>query len=147
MTMARPLPILLLLGLAVTLCQANLTDECLWCMCYVSSNGCKMPEPVCQNNGWGEVCGPWAMSKPYWMDGGNQNGDFYACAEDWSCNESTVRSYLARYVTSPYATCQYYARTHVGGPNGASQEYTLDYWYQVKDCLDYGIYTPPPTTD
>ncbi|XP_047499080.1 lysozyme-like [Penaeus chinensis] len=121
----------------------ELTDECLACMCFVSSNGCKMPEPVCQNNGWGEVCGPWAITLYYWMDGGYLNGDFYTCVEDWDCNEASVRGYLARYVTSPYADCQYYARTHAGGPSGPSMDFTLDYWFQVKACLDYSLFTPP----
>merc|ERR1712226_915507 len=113
-----------LVGAAV----GELTDDCLACMCYVSSYGCKLNDPPCQDNGFGEVCGPWAITKLYWVDGGLQGGEFYGCVSSWDCNEATVRSYLDRYVTSPYADCEYYARTHVGGPSGASQAWTMDYW-------------------
>ncbi|KAK7086380.1 hypothetical protein SK128_012542 [Halocaridina rubra] len=121
-----------------------LEDDCLACMCFASSNGCVMPDPVCQNNGFGEVCGPWAITQGYWMDGGYQGGLFYDCVEDWDCNESTVRAYMTRYVTDPNADCELYARTHVGGPFGSSADWTLDYWYQVRNCLDYALFTPPP---
>lgn len=78
------------------------------------------------------------------MDGGSQKGDFYTCSRDWFCSESTVRSVLTHYVTSPNATCQDYARTHVGGPGGPSRANTLNQWYKVEDCLDYGIDTLHP---
>lgn len=32
-----------------------------------------MPEPLCEIHG-SELCGPWMMSKSYWMDGGSQKG-------------------------------------------------------------------------
>ena len=64
--------------------------------------------------------------------------DYYSCVADWSCNEQAVRGYLARYVTNPYAKCETYARTHYGGPYGASQDYTLDYWHKVESCLNRG---------
>ncbi|XP_047499051.1 lysozyme-like [Penaeus chinensis] len=117
-------------------------DDCLACMCWASSN-CSMPTPVCKMNGWGEVCGPWAITEPYWVDGGRLFNNFYKCVEDWKCNEDTVRNYLDRYVTDSDAKCQDYARTHAGGPLGAWNDGTLPYWYSVKDCLDYGIFTPP----
>ncbi|XP_047499014.1 lysozyme-like [Penaeus chinensis] len=134
----------LLLASAAYHVSAELTDECLACMCYVSSSGCVMPESVCQNNGWGEVCGPWSITKPYWIDANEPGGDYYTCVAAWDCNEATVRAYLKRYVSNPSATCETYARTHVGGPWGIDQDYATDYWYLVKDCLDYGLFTPPP---
>lgn len=36
-----------------------------------------MPENVCQNNGWGEVCGPWSITKPYWTDAYKPGGGAY----------------------------------------------------------------------
>ncbi|XP_042889606.1 lysozyme-like isoform X2 [Penaeus japonicus] len=108
-----------------------------------ASSNCSMPTQVCKMNSWGEVCGPWAITEPYWMDGGRLFGDFYRCVENWQCNEDTVRNYLKRYVTNPDAKCQDYARTHAGGPLGAWNDGTLSYWYSVKDCLDYSIFTPP----
>ncbi|KAK4297127.1 hypothetical protein Pmani_030431 [Petrolisthes manimaculis] len=113
-------------------------------MCYASSEGCSMPSPACSVSGGIEVCGPWAITLGYWIDGGRHGEDFYTCGSDWDCSEATVRSYLSRWVTTPDATCETYARTHVGGPYGADADYTLEYWYSVKDCLDYGLFTPPP---
>ncbi|XP_018018289.1 lysozyme [Hyalella azteca] len=123
---------------------AELTDDCLACMCYVSSAGCVMPDPPCHQESWGVVCSPWGFTEPYWKDGGRLGGDFQTCGADWDCSEATVRGYLARYVIDSSATCETYARVHIGGPQGASASYTLDYWYDVRDCLDNGSFTPPP---
>ncbi|XP_071536842.1 lysozyme-like [Panulirus ornatus] len=111
-------------------------------MCWASSN-CTMKDPVCQIHEWGEVCGPWAITQPYWVDGGSHGEGFYSCVLDWQCNENTVRGYMAHYLPSPYAKCEDYARTHAGGPLGSSNDNTLPYWYTVKDCLDYSLFTPP----
>ncbi|XP_071536818.1 lysozyme-like [Panulirus ornatus] len=136
----------LLLAVLVATTTAELTDECLYCMCYASSNGCVMPDPTCRNDGWGELCGPWAITEPYWEDGGHLLGDYYKCTKDWECNEKTVRHYMEKYVKDPTATCEKYARTHVGGPWGSDADYTLEYWWEVEDCLDHGLYTRPTTT-
>ncbi|XP_066990445.1 lysozyme-like [Macrobrachium rosenbergii] len=136
-------PLVLAIAACASFAHAGVDDDCLACMCFVSSSGCQMPDPVCEDTDWGEVCGPWAITNPYWIDGGFQGGTFQNCVQSWECNESTVRAYLARYVRDPKATCETYARTHVGGPSGPSLDYTLTYWYQVKTCLDYGLFTPP----
>lgn len=97
-----------------------------------------MNDPPCMKTGDGEydeVCGPWAITYWYWYDGGELLGDFYTCAADWTCNELTVRAYLNRYVTADDATCETYARTHVGGPSGSTADYTLPYWDDVEKCL------------
>ena len=70
--------------------------------------------------------------------------DFKKCAADWTCNELTVRNYLKRYVTKPDATCETYARTHVGGPSGINADYTIIYWNKVEDCLLNNLTTIEP---
>jgi hypothetical protein len=130
--------------LLVVVTNAELTDECLACMCYASSDGCQMPEPPCRQESWGVVCSPWGFTQPYWQDAGRLGDDFESCGSDWDCSEATVRAYLDRYVTDDTATCETYARTHIGGPWGANEDYTLDYWYDVDDCLAIGNFTLPP---
>ncbi|XP_042859431.1 lysozyme-like [Penaeus japonicus] len=138
---------LFFLVVAIGATTAELEDSCLACMCYVSSSGCVMPDSVCWNTNWGELCGPWAITKPYWTDADKPGGDYYTCVADWDCNEETVRAYLARYVGNPHASCETYARTHYGGPWGANEDYATDYWHMVKDCLDYGLFTLPPSVE
>ncbi|XP_076032747.1 invertebrate-type lysozyme-like [Oratosquilla oratoria] len=134
------------LGIVVAGTLADpLSFECLGCMCYVSSQGCFMSDPVCHKTPEGvEVCGPWAITEPYWIDANRPGKFFHTCVESWDCNEEAVRNYLNRYAASTYATCETYARVHFGGPSGASADYTLDYWYKVEKCLENGYYTPPP---
>ncbi|XP_037788962.1 lysozyme-like [Penaeus monodon] len=138
---------LFFLAVALSAAAAELEDSCLACMCYVSSSGCVMPDGVCRNTAWSEVCGPWAVTKPYWEDAHKPGGDFYPCMADWDCNEQTVRAYLDRYVENPFATCETYARTHYGGPWGMNEDYATDYWLLVKDCLDDGLFTTPPSVE
>ena len=33
-----------------------------------------MDSQPCHGPAWGEVCGPWAITMPYWVDGGYQGG-------------------------------------------------------------------------
>ncbi|KAF2359841.1 Invertebrate-type lysozyme, partial [Trinorchestia longiramus] len=132
-----------LLHLAVVT-HAELTDDCLACMCYVSSDGCQMPDPPCRQESWGVVCSPWGFTEPYWIDAGELGDDFETCGADWDCSEATVRSYLDRYVTDDSATCETYARMHFGGPYGFNGDGARDYWYAVEDCLDEDLLTLPP---
>ena len=63
----------------------ELTDEGLSCMCVASSNGCYMPDPPCVNNpSIGTVCGPWAITEPYWVDGGRLGGSKYQIKNAWT---------------------------------------------------------------
>ncbi|XP_066990444.1 lysozyme-like [Macrobrachium rosenbergii] len=121
----------------------TLTDDCLACMCYASSDGCVMPDPVC-TDGEMEVCGPFAITRIYWMEAGWFGGEFHTCVEDWQCNEDTVRGYLAKFVTDVNATCEDFARTHVGGPHGPDADSTLPYWHEVQSCLDNSTFTVSP---
>ncbi|XP_076051054.1 invertebrate-type lysozyme-like [Oratosquilla oratoria] len=114
-------------------------DDCLACMCYVSSSGCKIRDPVCR----GDICGPFGITEPYWIDAGRPGKIMDTCMKNWECNKETVHNYLNRYVSSPYATCETYARVHYGGPSGASADYTLYYWNEVQKCLEDNLYPPP----
>ncbi|XP_064120746.1 lysozyme-like [Macrobrachium nipponense] len=136
----------------------TLSDDCLECMCYepqnfkerifqASSDGCVMPDPVCTDGEMGEVCGPFAITRIYWMEAGWFGGEFHNCVEDWQCNEDTVRGYLAKFVTDANATCEDFARTHVGGPHGPHTDATLPYWHEVQTCLDNSTFTVYPEED
>ncbi|XP_068229658.1 lysozyme-like [Palaemon carinicauda] len=115
----------------------TLTDDCLACMCYVSSDGCVMPDPICSEDvEHGEICGPFAINRVYWMEAGWIGEEFHTCMEDWQCNEDTVRSYLSKFVLDANATCEEFSRTHVGGRHGPDMDSTLSYWLDVESCLD-----------
>jgi len=133
---------LLLLGVA----SAQLTDECIGCMCKASS-GCVMQDPPCFETDWGSyVCSPWKFTEPYWMDGGYLGKNFETCGGNWACSEDTVRGYLHRYA-GDYETCETYARTHLGGPWDMNSDAATNYWRDVQRCLAEGGYIIPDDPD
>ncbi|CAF1608973.1 unnamed protein product [Didymodactylos carnosus] len=83
-------------------------------------------------------CGYYQIKNNYYIDCGQPGSDWHSCANDQSCAETCVRSYMSRYGT--YCTggrtpaCQDYARIHNGGPKGCTNPATLDYWQKVQRC-------------
>jgi len=134
----RLLPVLLLEGAAC----AQLSDDCLGCMCE-AYDGCVMEDPPCYETSWGSyVCSPWKFNEPYWIDGGHLGKDFETCGGNWACSADTVRGYLHRYA-GPSATCEKYARTHMGGPLNLGSIEANKFWCNVKACIEDGGYTIP----
>ncbi|XP_066270833.1 lysozyme-like [Branchiostoma lanceolatum] len=114
-------------------------DECVQCICIVETS-CAMPDPLCNFDLHGsEACGPYQITYPYWIDGGRQGGDWKSCTASFSCSNSTVDGYMARYATEARLghppACEDWARIHNGGPNGHTSGATLGYWGRVHGCL------------
>lgn len=78
----------------------NLNTACLNCLCYVSTmcdmaNGCV-----------GGYCGPYNISKVYWVDAGKvvlpdddpeRNHAWEDCARSYPCAQRMIRGYLQRF--------------------------------------------------
>ncbi|KAM3965827.1 lysozyme [Aphomia sociella] len=78
---------------------SNLNGTCLRCLCHVA--GCDMSHGCS-----GGYCGPFYMSRLYWIDAGKptlENDDperdeaFDDCARDYFCSIRVVESYMAKY--------------------------------------------------
>ncbi|XP_071492298.1 invertebrate-type lysozyme-like [Diadema antillarum] len=119
-------------------------EDCLQCMCLALSSRCQMPHPVCSFDVISLLCGPYRIDEPYWIDArlraGDLKGSWQQCSSDVTCSKNTVQGYMARYAVSSRLghppTCEDFARIHVGGPNGFKSSSTLNFWLQVKECLD-----------
>ncbi|CAG9564881.1 unnamed protein product [Danaus chrysippus] len=78
----------------------NLTDGCYRCLCYIStlcdvSNDCS-----------GGYCGPFNISRVYWVDAGNitlpddepeRNNAWKDCARNYQCARRIIEGYLQRF--------------------------------------------------
>jgi hypothetical protein len=76
-----------------------MTESCLACICQASTN-CNLTTR-CINKG--KYCGPFLISKPYWLDAGqltlvgdkaDRSGAFEDCANDPICSAQSVRTYM-----------------------------------------------------
>ncbi|XP_055372737.1 lysozyme-like [Condylostylus longicornis] len=88
----------------VVIAQGDLppvSENCLKCICDTVT-GCD-PNFGCID---GYVCGPFRITKPYWIDGGNNtiNGEaidsptaFENCVTDYNCAVQTVQGYMANW--------------------------------------------------
>jgi len=115
---------------------AGFTDKCMKCICQVESNcnaniGCVMDVGSLS-------CGAYQIKNPYWIDCGSPGGGWQTCANQLSCSETCVRSYMSRYGTyctgGRAPTCEDYARIHNGGPKGCTNSATAGYWAKVRSC-------------
>lgn len=124
----------------------GLSDNCIGCICESSTN-CNVSMP-CINGG--AFCGPFLISKGFWIDGGScvLDGDnpnhaqaFNRCALDLVCSANTIRSYINRFKKDcngdQLVTCEDYVMIHKnGGWNcGRSLEKT-DFWRVFQTCKD-----------
>ncbi|KAK2192348.1 hypothetical protein NP493_33g07002 [Ridgeia piscesae] len=100
------------------------SDNCLLCICKVM--GCS---PGCVGN----VCGPYRISRGYWIDCGRLGGSYDACANNMACSKRCVVAYMKRYVPGPQ-TCETYARVHKSGPWGKQNWAATIMWNKVKAC-------------
>jgi hypothetical protein len=84
----------------------------------------------------GKALGPFQIHRAYWQDAGVP-GSYEAC-QDYDYAVKVVTAYLNRYVPAAVRDRNYevLARTHNGGPKGASNPKTLGYWQKVKAQLD-----------
>jgi hypothetical protein len=79
--------------------------------------------------GGGDYCGPFLISKPYWIDSGkptliddnpDRDGAFQDCATDPICAAQTVRKYMNKFqkdcAGDGKISCDDLARIHLMGP-------------------------------
>lgn len=93
------------------------------------------PDPP--NGANGEI-GPYQITRAYWYDSGVP-GRYEDCSGvDYS--RRVMRAYWRRYVPGALARgdLEVLARTHNGGPHGATRAVTLPYWKKVKEVLGEG---------
>ncbi|XP_067141349.1 lysozyme-like [Centruroides vittatus] len=132
------------------LCKSNLVDRrCLNCFCLAQSN-CNM-SAECINMPF-TVCGPYKLSRGYWIDGGKLGGqlenddsnkereDFERCSKNKACAEQTIENYMKLYTRdcneNDIVDCVDYFRIHVGGPGGCKKhgfESGLE-WLRFLEC-------------
>ncbi|XP_072047902.1 uncharacterized protein [Amphiura filiformis] len=133
---------------------------CLHCICMAESN-CKQLNPICHRDVNTDkcglfqikchqdvntdICGPYQIKEEYYIDAkeyasGVLGGDYKSCTATFHCSEQAVHAYMKRYATSSRLghapTCEDFARIHNGGPNGHLNNGTLQYWNNVKTCLE-----------
>ncbi|KAJ8037318.1 Lysozyme 1 [Holothuria leucospilota] len=132
----------LYLTMIATFASSQVPSDCLYCICEVESN-CRMPSPLCHEDGGSFSCGPYQIKLSYWQDallrGGDLDGNWKTCSESFECSERAVQGYMARYATysriGHEPTCEDFARIHNGGPNGYRNQATVGYWNRVNACL------------
>ncbi|KFB39655.1 AGAP000274-PA-like protein [Anopheles sinensis] len=103
---------------------SNLNDTCFRCICEAST-GCSAQADCRQS-----YCGPFSISRAYWMDAGRvvlpnddptRWGSFEDCANDYECATNIVNQYMEKYGTDcnsdGLVDCIDYTMLHVnGGP-------------------------------
>jgi len=82
----------------------------------------------------GSSIGPYQVSLAYWTDANMPNGTYEDC-RDKDYSEEVMRRYWKRYKAR---TNEQRARTHVGGPDGATlkKDKTDKYWNDVNKILN-----------
>ena len=86
--------------------------------------------------------GPYQIKADYWREGCKRGGvkwSFYGDGPlDPAKCEYVMYHYWRRYCPAALAELDFetLARAHNGGPDGARQACTLDYWRRVKDKLE-----------
>merc|ERR1712032_828837 len=99
----------------------GLSDNCIGCICEVSTR-CNATTKCISG---GSFCGPFLLSKPFWVDGGScvlegdspgDQGAWRRCALDIICSANTIRSYINRFGKDcngdALVTCEDYTMIH-----------------------------------
>lgn len=83
----------------------------------------------------GKALGPYQIHRAYWQDSGVPGS--YGMVTNEAYARRVVAAYLQRYAPRAVASgdLETLARTHSGGPSGASKPATLGYWRKVKARL------------
>ncbi|XP_012523214.2 lysozyme [Monomorium pharaonis] len=135
---------------AITLCcicisAQQITQECIGCICEVTS-GCNTTLG-CD----GPVCGPFYITKAYWIDAGkptkaddisNNNDDenYSNCAQDVYCAGRTVQNYMVKFKQDcngdGVINCDDYVRLHRYGVSGCTNQLHSVYESIYKLCID-----------
>merc|ERR1719220_2456903 len=98
----------------------------------------------------GSFCGPFLLSKPFWVDGGScvlegdspgDQGAWRRCALDIICSANTIRSYINRFGKDcngdALVTCEDYTMIHKnGGWNCGTSLVGSNFWEIFQTCKD-----------
>jgi len=124
-----------------------MSESCLACICQASTN-CNLTTRCISNN---KFCGPFLISKPYWIDAGqltikfdqaSRDGAFTACATDPICSAQTVRTYMQRFQTDcnndGSIDCDDMGRIHLMGPDDCSNPRvpSTPFFKRFRKCYD-----------
>ncbi|XP_021948031.1 lysozyme [Folsomia candida] len=124
-----------------------MTESCLACICQASTN-CNLTTRCISSD---KYCGPFLISKPYWLDAGqltikfdepSRDGAFFACATDPICAAQTVRTYMLRYQTDcnndGIIDCDDMGRTHLMGADDCSNQRVTStpFFKRFRKCYD-----------
>jgi len=122
----------------------GLSDNCIGCICEASTR-CDV-NTKCVSGG--TLCGPFYISKGFWVDGGrcvikgdnpNDGQSWKRCAKDLVCAANTIRSYINRFGKDcngdSLVTCDDYTMIHKnGGWNCGNNLQGTDFWNIYLQC-------------
>ena len=108
-------------------------SNCLECLCQAST-GCDVNKQC-----FGNVCGPYLISWPFWADAGKPGTDYVSCALRKNCAEAAVQGYMSRFArdcnNDGVINCDDYIMIHQYGPNcGPGVFGTGKFWQEYKNC-------------
>lgn len=108
-------------------------SNCLDCLCQAST-GCDVNKQC-----FGNVCGPYLISWPFWSDAGRPGTDYVSCALRKNCAEAAVQGYMSRFGrdcnNDGIINCDDYVMIHQYGPNcGPGVFGTGKFWSDYKTC-------------
>jgi hypothetical protein len=134
----------------VTVFGIRIDDACTQCICKMAK--CNM-SAGCWNSSTaavGLLCGPFALSKPYWLDAGapgddGQHDAFERCAIDYSCSRWTISLYSFKYrrdcTGEGRMDCDDIARMHLMGPYGCADPKvtSIQKYIDFKSCFGQSV--------
>jgi hypothetical protein len=114
--------------------------EILRAICEVESRS----RDDCPDGDGGRAIGPFQIHRRYWLDAVESDpsiGGRYEDCRDRAYAEKVVTAFLKRHAPEAWlaADAEALARTHNGGPKGASKAATAPYWRKVRKILSSRI--------
>ncbi|XP_054266715.1 invertebrate-type lysozyme 3-like [Macrosteles quadrilineatus] len=132
----------------------SIDDGCIKCLCEAINEA-----PICnyQVGCHDGVCGPYAITMPYWVDGGrptvgledrNVPSTYEKCSNDVTCAEATIRGYMNKFHQDcnqdGSEDCFDYAAVHFHGGYNCNQPLREPVRRALDNCLRrLGAYPQP----
>ncbi|XP_069684588.1 lysozyme-like isoform X3 [Periplaneta americana] len=112
-------------------------EECLTCICEAASE-CDL-RTTCGDS----LCGPFGISRGFWLDSGSLGNNWESCSLDLECAVKTVKRTFERYWKdcdgNGSVDCHDFARIHYMGAESCTKEAPADFvvFQRTMDtCLD-----------
>merc|ERR1712062_811570 len=129
--------------------EGSITNSCLGCICEASTR-CDVFTGCVAN---GALCGPFLISKGFWIDSGrcvlegddpNSDQSLLRCTNDLKCSSRIVRSHSNAFAQDcngdGLVTCDDYAMMHRNGGYECSNPLAgTDYWQIYEECKEMVI--------